>query len=119
MLVSRLDEGSEHALPKLLELATLSKDPHIASSVEPLMDHKNHDIRIMAVSTLGKLQAEKSVPILAQIMKQKSVMKSKKIKSLQLAAARALAEIATDGARSILKEIAEQGSGELQAMCQE
>ena len=46
-------------------------------------------------------------------------MKSKKVKTLQLAAAHALAEIGTDAARTVLKEIAEEGSGELQAMCRE
>jgi hypothetical protein len=46
-------------------------------------------------------------------------MKSKKIKTLQLAAARALAEIGTDGARIVLKEIAEEGAGELQTVCRE
>ena len=119
ILAPRLEEESDHTLPQLLELAVISKDHHIASSVEPLMDHKNHDIRLMAVNTLGKLQSERSVPHLVQIIKQQSLMKSKKIKALQLAAARALAEIATDGARTVLKEIAEQGSGELQAMCRE
>ncbi len=115
----RIEVDSDHVLTKLLELAVISTDQHLAPVVEPLLEHKHNDIRLTAINTLGSLQAEGSVPHLAQIMRQKSRMKSKKVKTLQLAAARALAEIGTDGARTVLKEIAEEGSGELQAMCRE
>jgi hypothetical protein len=119
ILAPKIEADSDHALTKLLELAAISTDQHLAPVVEPLLEHKHNEIRLMAINTLGSLHAEGSVPQLAQILKQKSRIKSKKIKSLQLAAARALAEIGTDGARTVLKEIAEQGSGDLQAMCRE
>ena len=119
ILTQRFEGGSAQALPQLLQLAALSGDPHLGPAVEPLIEHKNHDVRLMAINTLGKLQSERSVPHLAQLMRQKSLMKSKKVKSLQLAAARALGDIGTDGARAVLKEFAEQGSGELQDMCRQ
>ena len=52
-------------------------------------------------------------------MKKESYIKSKKVKVLQLAAARALGEIGTDASKKHLKEIAEKGSGELKELCQE
>lgn len=119
ILAPKLETDSDHTLKKLLKLTAISTDQHLAPVVEPLLEHKNNDLRLMAINTLGSLQAEGSVPHLAQIMRQKSRIKSKKVKSVQLAAARALAEIGTDGARTVLKEIAEEGSGELQALCRE
>jgi hypothetical protein len=119
ILAPRIEVGSDHTLTKLLELAAISTDQHLAPVVEPLLEHKHSDIRLTAINTLGSLKAEGSVPHLAQILRQKHRMKSKKVKSHQLAAARALAEIGTDGSHSVLEEIAQEGKGELQAMCRE
>ena len=119
ILSRRLLEAPDHALPRLLDLAAMSANKHLAIAVEELVDHRKNDIRLKAVNTLGQLHAERSVPRLAQIMVQKSLIKSKKMKSLQLATARALAEIGTEEARAALLEAANQGSGELQALCQE
>ena len=119
ILAPKLEVDSDHTLKKLLELAAISTDQHLAPVVEPLLEHKHNDIRLTAINTLGSLQAEGSIPHLAQIMRQKARVKSKKTKSLQLAAAHALAQIGTDSAHAILKEIAEESSGELQAVCRE
>jgi hypothetical protein len=114
-----LQDASDQNLPRLLDLAVLSQDPQIAAMVEPLLDHQNNDIREKAISTLGRLHAEKAVPGLAGILSQKSWLKGKKLKALQGAAVRALAEIGSDEARKVLRQVADEGSGELQALCRE
>ncbi|UCF72988.1 MAG: hypothetical protein JSW35_00490 [Deltaproteobacteria bacterium] len=109
----------DHALPRLLSLATISTDKNLATAVGQLLEHSNHEIRIKAASTLGALKAEGPVPRLAEIVLQKSWLRTKKMKSLQVAAAQALAEIGTDKARDVLQQVISQGPGDLQALCQE
>lgn len=119
ILSRRLLGAPDHALPRLLSLATISTDKNLAIAVGQLLEHPNHEIRIKAASTLGALKAEGSVPRLAEIVLQKSWLRTKKMKSLQMAAAQALAEIGTDKARDVLQQVISQGPGDLQALCQE
>ncbi len=118
MLGQRLDGATDSALPLLLVLVAGTRDAHLATAVEQLLDHETHEIRLKVISTIGKLRAERSVRRLAEILTQKSWLKTKKIESLQMAAARALAEISTDEARAALKEVAGRGSGDLKTLCQ-
>lgn len=119
ILSRRLLGAPDHALPRLLSLATISTDKNLATAVGQLLEHPNHEIRIKAASTLGALKAEGPVPRLAEIVLQKSWLRTKKMKSLQVAAAQALAEIGTDKARDVLQQVISQGPGDLQALCQE
>lgn len=119
LLSSKLRGAEDHTLPQLLTLAAASKDTNLAPFVEKFLDHRNHEIRLKAISTLGHLHAERMIPSLTEIVTRKSWVKTKKGKVLQMAAARALAEIGTDEAREILQQVASQGSGDLKALCQE
>lgn len=119
ILSRRLLGAPDHALPRFLSLATISTDKNLATPVGQLLEHPNHEIRIKAASTLGALKAEGPVPRLAEIVLQKSWLRTKKMKSLQVAAAQALAEIGTDKARDVLQQVISQGPGDLQALCQE
>jgi hypothetical protein len=119
VLGRKIENASDEALPGLLKLALMLKDRNLASSVLRYIEHKDHNLRLNVIDALGKLKAKKAVPHLAEILKKESYIKSKKVKLLQLAAARALGEIGTDAAKKHLKEIAEKGSGELKKLCQE
>jgi len=120
ILIRRLQGGApDHALPQLLTLATISADKDLSTAVGQLLGHRNHEIRLKVISTLGKVRAERVVPRLAEIVLQKSWVKTKKMKSLQMAAAHALADIGTDEAREVLQQVIIQGSGDLQTLCQE
>jgi hypothetical protein len=119
LLSRRFREVADNSIPRLLSLAAISKDVKLAPFVEQLMNHRNHEIRLKAISTLGHLHAERAVPLLNEIVSQKSLVKTKKKKVLQIAAATALAEIDTDEARSALQEIISQGSDDLKALCLE
>jgi HEAT repeat protein len=114
-----LPGAPDHALPQLLSLASISADRNLGTAVGQLLDHQDHEIRVKVVSTLGALKAEGAVPRLGEIVLQKSWLKSKKMRSLQMAAARALAEIGTNKAQEVLHEVVNKGSGDLQALCQE
>jgi len=117
ILSRRLEDASEKTLPRLLSFISMSADQHMAPAVIQLLDHQNHEIQLKGISTLGKLQAEQVVPRLNEIISQKSWIKTKKILSLQTAAAHALAEIGTDEAKAALREVASQGSGDIQKLC--
>jgi hypothetical protein len=114
-----LHEATEIALPRLLNLIAMSEDQHLYSSVETLLQHDSHEVQLMAINTIGKLKAERAVPRLEQIVSKKSWIKSKKMKEMQEAAARALSKIGTRDAREVLKRIAEEGSGDLKRLCRE
>lgn len=118
-LSQKLHDPTEEALPRLLTLAARCGDPQLAGRVEKFLDHRNHEIRLAVIGTLGKLKAVHAVPRLAEIILQKAWITTKKTKSLQMACARALAEIGTEEAREVLREVAGQGSGEVQSLCQE
>ncbi len=118
-LGQRLQDAPARALPRLLDLVALSSDKQLGTAVEDLLDHQNQEIRIKAISTLGRLQADRSVPRLEQVLVQKGLLRSKKTKAFQLAAAEAMAKIGTEEARNALQRIATEGSGDLQILCQE
>ena len=117
ILNRRLPDAPDHAIARLLNLAGISRDTNLARAVEQLLEHRNLEIRVMAVSTLGALKAEGLVPRLAEIVLEKSWVRTKKMKSLQMAAARALAEIGTNKAREVLRQVISKGSADLQAFC--
>lgn len=119
ILSRRLQDSPGHALSRLLDLIAISPDKQLGTAVEPLLDHQNHEIRLKAVTTLGHLQADRSVPRLAEILSQKSLLKTKKTKSFQMAVARALAEIGTDEASEALQRIATEGAGDIKTLCEE
>jgi hypothetical protein len=115
----RLQGAPDSALGRLLNLVAMSEDQHLYSSIEPLLEYDAHEIQLMTIDTIGKLRAERAVPRLEQIISKKSWMKTKKMKEIQEAAARALTMIGTDSAREVLRRIAEEGSGELKKLCKE
>ena len=119
ILGRKIENASDEALPGLLKLALMLKTRNLASSVLRYIEHKDHNLRLNVIDALGKLKAEKAVSRLAEILQKKSFFRSKKVKSLQFAAVRALGEIGTGAAKKHLKEISEKGSGELKKLCQE
>ncbi|MBW2609186.1 MAG: hypothetical protein JRC68_02450 [Deltaproteobacteria bacterium] len=116
-LSRRLEDATEKSLPRLLSFIGMSADRHMAPAVEQLLDHQNREVQLKGISTLGKLQAERSIPRLNEIISKKSWIKTKKLVSLQTAAAHALAEIGTDEAKAALREVAGQGSGKIRKLC--
>jgi Tfp pilus assembly protein FimV len=65
------------------------------------------------------LKSSASVDRLQGILLNRSWITGRKMKSLQMDAARALAEIGTDEAKGILHQLAREGSGDIQALCRE
>jgi hypothetical protein len=118
ILSHRIQDAPARALSRLLDLVALSSDKQLGSAVEPLLDHQSQEIRIKAANTLGHLRADRSVPRLEQILFQKGLLKSKKMKAFQMAVAKALAEIGTASAHEALQRVVSKGSGELQTLCQ-
>lgn len=119
LLSSKLRGASDRMLPRLLMLIAISKEDKLAPFVEKLLDHKDQSIRLKAIATTGHLHAERMVPRLTEIVLRKTLLKTKKLKDQQIAAAKALAEIGTDEARDALKQIVDKGSGDLKKLCQE
>jgi hypothetical protein len=107
----------EESLPDLIELVDLVMDDRMAPALENLLDHKDYAIRSLVVRTLGHLKSKGSVRRLGAILLERSWITGKKMKSLQMDAARALAEIGTDEAKEVLNQAAERASGDLQALC--
>jgi hypothetical protein len=118
-LSHRIQDAPARALSRLLNLVAWSSDKQLGSAVEPLLDHQSQEIRIQAANTLGHLRADRSVPRLEQILFQKGLLKSKKMKTFQMAVAKALGQIGTESAREALQRVVSKGSGELQTLCQE
>lgn len=118
ILSQRLQDAPAQALPRLLDLVALSSDKQLGMAVESLLDHQNQEIRIKAISTLGHLRADRSVPRLEKILVQKGLLRSKKTKAFQWAAAEAMAKIGNEEARKALQRVASEGSGDLQTFCQ-
>ena len=117
ILSQRLQDASARPLLRLLDLVALSADQQMGTAVEPLLDHQSHEIRLKAISTLGHLRADRSLPRLEQILFQKSLLKSKKTKAFQMTAAQAVAKIGTREAQKVLQRVATEGSGDLQTLC--
>jgi hypothetical protein len=115
----RLQDAPDKSVPALLTLANMAADPSLAPSVEQFMDHKDYEIQLKVISALGKMKAESVVSRLVTIISKRYWVKTKKVKSLQMAAARALADIDTDEARSFLKQVAAGGSRGIHAFCKE
>jgi hypothetical protein len=119
LLDQQFQKTSEASLPNLIELVDLIMDDQMAPAVEELLAHKDYAIRAMAVRTLGRLKSKNSAVPLGAILLDRSWIMGKKTKSLQMDAARALAEIGTVEAKGILHQVASEGSGDLQALCRE
>jgi hypothetical protein len=119
LLDQQFQKISETSLPNLLELVGLIMDEQMAPAVEPFLNHKDYAIRSLAVRTLGHLQSSGSVDRLQGVLLDRSWIAGKKMKSLQMDAARALAEIGTIEAKGILHQVASEGSGDLPALCRE
>jgi len=118
-LDQQFQKAPDAALPKLIDLVDLIMDAQMAPALEDLLDHKDYAVRSMAVRTLGHLKSEKPVDRLGGVLLKRSWIMGKKMKSLQMDAARALAEIGTEEAKGILSQAAREGSGDLQALCGE
>jgi hypothetical protein len=118
-LSQRLRGAPEKALPQLISIAEISMDVQLARALQDLLDHKDLQIRTLVVSALAHLKAESAVPRLAQIVQEKSWFGGRKHRSFQMHTARALAEIGSPKARAVLREVAGQGSGELEELCQQ
>jgi len=119
LLDRQLQKAPDNSLPRLLELVDLIMDDQMTPGLEGLLDHKDYAIRSTAVRTLGHLKCGKSVDRLGEILLDRSWIMGKKMKSLQMDAARALAEIGTEEATELLARTAREGSGDLQALCSE
>jgi hypothetical protein len=119
LLDQQFQRISEASLPHLIELVGLIMDEQMAPALEKLLDHKDYAIRGLAVRTLGHLQSNNSVDRLRAILLDRSWITGKKMKSLQMDTARALAEIGTSDAKGVLHEVASEGSGDLQDLCRE
>jgi hypothetical protein len=119
ILNRRLPGTPDHAIPRLLNLASMSRDSNLARAVGQLLEHRKVEIRVRAAIALGTLKAEELVPRLAQIVLQRSWVRTKKMKAVQMAAARALAEIGTDRARGALQQAISKGPRDLRAFCRE
>jgi hypothetical protein len=119
LLDQQFQKISEASLPNLIELVDLIMDEQMAPAVEELLAHKDYAIRAMAVRTLGHFKSKNSAVQLGAILLDRSWIVGKKTKSLQMDAARALAEIGTVEAKGILHQVASEGSGDLQAICRE
>jgi hypothetical protein len=119
LLSSRLPGAPERMFSRLLTLAAISKDLKLAPLIEKALDHKNHDIRLKAISAIGHLHAERMVPRLTEIALHKRFLKSKKLKEQQIAVVRALAEIGTVEAKEAIQQVADKGPGELKNICRE
>jgi hypothetical protein len=117
-LSQRLQDAPTKVVPRLLDLVAFSSDKQLATAVETFLDHQNQELRIKAISTLGHLRADRSVARLEQILFQKGLLRSKKTKAFQMAAAEAMAKIGTKEARKALKRATSEGSGDLQTLCQ-
>ena len=117
ILSRKLQGAPDHAIPRLLKLASTSNDTHLAIAVEQLLAHPTLEIRLEAVKTLGDLKAEQVAPRLIKILQERYLVRPKKVKGLQAASARALAEIATDEAKEALKKVAQHGPGDLKQLC--
>ena len=118
-LDQQFQKAPDAALPKLIDLVDLIMDAQMAPVLEELLDHKDYAIRAMTVRTLGHLKSRNSVDRLGAILLERSWIMGKKMKSLQMDAARALAEIATEEAKGMLSQAAREGSGDLQTLCGE
>jgi hypothetical protein len=122
-LTKRLDQQFQKApdasLPKLIDLVDLIMDEQMAPALEGLLDHKDYAIRAMAVRTLGHLKSKNSVDRLGAILLERSWIMGKKMKSLQMDAAKALAGIGTEEAKGVMSQAAREGSGDIQALCRE
>ena len=118
-LYQQFQKAPDASLPKLIELVDLIMDEQMTPALEELLDHKDYTIRSMAVRTLGRLKSEKSVDRLRGVLLERSWIMGKKMKSLQMDAARALAEIGTEEAKDILSQAARERSGDLQTLCRE
>jgi HEAT repeat protein len=118
-LSQRLRSASEKELPQLILLAETSMNANLASALQELLSHKEQEIRVQTISALAHLKAESAVPLLAGLLREKTWLAGKKTRTLQMHAARALAEIGTPKANSVLQETAKRGSGELQELCQQ
>ena len=119
LLSSKLRGAPDRMLPRLLTLVAISKDAKLAPFVEKLFEHKDGDIRLKAIATIGHLHAERMVPRLTRIALQKTLLKKKTLKEQQIAAVKALAEIGTDEARDALQQVVDKGSGDLRKLCHE
>jgi len=118
-LDQQFQKAPDASLPKLIDLVDLIIDAQMVPALEDLLDHKDYAIRSMAVRTLGHLKSEKPVERLGGVLLKRSWIMGKKMKSLQMDAARALAEIATEEAKGMLSQAVREGSGDLQALCGE
>jgi hypothetical protein len=119
ILDQQFQKISEASLPNLIELVGLIMDDQMAPAVEQVLNHKDYAIRALAVRTLGHLKSSNSVDRLQAILLDRSWITGKKTKSLQMDAAKALAEIGTVEAKGVLHQVASEGSGDLPALCRE
>jgi hypothetical protein len=117
ILNQQIQKATADSLPKLINLVDLIMDEKGSPPLEGLLDHKDYAIRAMAVRTLGHLKSRKSTARLGAILFERSWIMGRKMKALQMDAARALAEIGTEEAREMLSRAAREGSEDLQALC--
>jgi HEAT repeat protein len=115
----KLQTAADAALPRLLALVPACKDQRLSHGLGKLMDHRNQDIRLQVVKTIGRLQAERLVPRLAEVVLKRSWLAAKKEKDLRVAAVQALAEMDSDAAKKVLIQVASEGQADVQTLAQE
>jgi hypothetical protein len=115
----KLQIAPDSALPRLLTLVALCRDQRLSHVLGKLIDHRDYNIRLQVVKTMGRLRAERSVPRLAEVVLKRSWLTTKKEKELQIAAVHALAEIGSDEAKKVLAQVAGEGPADLQTLARE
>lgn len=118
-LIRKFQKAQDHEILRLLDIAALLGERDIAQEVIGFLEHPKHEIRLKAIKVMGILRAEKAVPVLAEIVSQRSWLRTKKKKSLQVASANALAGIGTKSAKEVLHRVIREGPGDLRALCRD
>ncbi len=126
--------GSERAIDALLtaleadvECAELAarclgraRDPRVTGAlIATIYEHSGHPdaVRRQAIQSLGKLGGDEALDALRGLLEQRSLLKRKRVRSLRIAAAQAIARIGSGSARVALEANARQGDTAVRRAC--
>lgn len=126
--------GSERAIDALLtaleadvECAELAarclghaRDPRVTGAlIATIYEHSGHPdaVRRQAIQSLGKLGGDEALDALRALLEQRSLLKRRRVRSLRIAAAQAIARIGSGPARVALEANARQGDTAVRRAC--
>jgi thioredoxin-like negative regulator of GroEL len=126
--------GSERAIDSLLaaleadvECAELAarclgqaRDPRVPRALVATIDeHSGHPdaVRRQAIQSLGKLGGDEALDALRTLLERRSLLKRKRVRSLRIAAAQAIARIGSGSAREALEANTGQGDTAVRRAC--